>query len=156
MRNHSIRIINTHQRLETSSRSLRNNIERVLAFLGLEDCGVEVTLCDDAVMRAQNRKFMGKYRVTDVLSFPHWPPRVRHADYRGKLLGDILICLDQAERQAGAQGLAPDAEILFLAVHSILHLIGHDHGARAERLRMQAWESRIWEHLGRTRMGSGC
>lgn len=90
---------------------------------------------------------MGKGGTTDVLSFPQLPPQKRVAAYRGKFLGDILISLDRAKKQAEAQGLPLEKEVLFLALHSILHLIGHDHGEKGERLKMQKLESRIWRAL---------
>lgn len=95
-------------------------------------------------MRKQNRKHMGKRGTTDVLSFPQWPPQKRVSSYRGKFLGDVLISLDQAKRQAEAQKLSLQKEVLFLTLHSVLHLVGHDHGEDGERRRMQALESRIW------------
>lgn len=144
MKTPNILIINTHPRLKTSHRFLRTNTSRILGFLGLSDAWVEITLCDDAFMRKQNRKHMGKRGTTDVLSFPQWPPQKRVSSYRGKFLGDVLISLDQAKRQAEAQKLSLQKEVLFLTLHSVLHLVGHDHGEDGERRRMQALESRIW------------
>jgi probable rRNA maturation factor len=109
---------------------------------------VELTLCDDRFMRTINRRFMHKTGPTDVLSFPQIPPRKRPGDprvYRGRFLGDILISLDQAGRQAARQGIALTHEVEFLIIHAILHLIGHDHAMPAERLRMQALECRLWQ-----------
>jgi probable rRNA maturation factor len=98
-------------------------------------------------MRAQNLKYMKKNGTTDVLSFPQLAPQKSCLRYRGKFLGDILISLDQAKRQAKEQGIVFGQEVLFLTLHSILHLIGFDHGTKKELLKMQKIESEIWLDL---------
>lgn len=90
---------------------------------------------------------MGKRSTTDVLSFPQFEPQSSRKKYHGKFLGDILISLDQAARQAKLQKLPLRREVLFLTLHSILHLLGHDHGKEGERKKMQALESKIWMRL---------
>ena len=95
-----------------------------------------VALVSDARMRALNRQFRGKDKVTDVLSFP--------AETRG-FLGDIVIASGVAKKQAKAAGHSLNIEIRVLALHGLLHLLGYDHDgddgkmARVEaRLRMKA------------------
>lgn len=130
-----------------SLRSLKKNIERILRELKLSGSTVEVTLCDAAFMRRANRKYMYKAGTTDVLSFPQLTPQKNIKSYCGKFLGDILISLDAAALQAKEQRLTLVREVLFLTLHSILHLVGHDHAKADERLRMQAIESRIWKRI---------
>ena len=95
-----------------------------------------VALVSDARMRALNRQFRGKDKVTDVLSFP--------AGTRG-FLGDIVIASGVAKKQAKVAGHSLNIEIRILALHGLLHLLGYDHDgddgkmARVEaRLRMKA------------------
>lgn len=106
---------------------------------------------DDAFMKVQNKKHRGKKGTTDVLSFPQiLPKKVNSRDfrrYRSKFLGDILISLDQAQKQADEQNIDLKCEVLFLTVHSILHLLGFDHETEKQRLEMQALESKIWRHV---------
>lgn len=118
-----------------------------MRHLDLRDCRLELTFCDDAFMILQNQKHMGKRGTTDVLSFPQMGPQKNQKRYHGKFLGDILISLDQAKRQAVGQKLSLQKEILFLILHSILHLIGYDHAGKKDRLKMQALESEIWNTL---------
>lgn len=102
------------------------------------------------MMKRMNRRYRGKMGTTDVLSFPQitvdraTARRGHTRIFDGIFLGDILISLDQAERQAKVQGLPLKKEVLFLILHSILHLIGHDHADQKERNRMQKWERKIW------------
>ncbi len=79
-----------------------------------------VALVSDARMRALNRQFRGKDKVTDVLSFP--------ARTRG-FLGDIVIASGLAKKQAKAAGHGLNIEIRVLALHGLLHLLGYDHDA---------------------------
>jgi probable rRNA maturation factor len=79
-----------------------------------------VALVSDARMKALNRQFRGKDKVTDVLSFP--------AASRG-FLGDIVIASGMAKQQAKAAAHSLTTEIRILALHGLLHLLGYDHDA---------------------------
>ncbi len=142
-----IPIINNHPSLTISRLFLRNEIRKILRHLDLKGCGLELTFCDDPFMSGQNQKYMGKKGTTDVLSFPQIEPQKNRKYYQGKFLGDILISLDQAKRQATEQRLSLRKEVLFLILHSILHLIGYDHSEKGERCKMQTLESRVWKAL---------
>ena len=103
-----------------------------------------VALVSDARMRALNRQFRGKDKVTDVLSFPADPSTPLGAGTRA-FLGDIVIASGVAKKQAKAAGHSLNIEIRVLALHGLLHLLGYDHDgddgkmARVEaRLRMKA------------------
>jgi len=104
-----------------------------------------VALVSDRRMRALNRQFRGKDRVTDVLSFPASDPSAPSAFFAAGFLGDIVIAAGVAKRQAKEHGHSLKTEIQTLAVHGLLHLLGYDHEtddgtmARAEaRLRRKA------------------
>lgn len=98
-------------------------------------------------MRRLNKKFMHKEGTTDVLSFPQVAVKIANAGkprfFNGQLLGDIVISLDQASRQARAQNLPLRKEVAFLIVHSLLHLVGYDHDTQKNREKMQERESRL-------------
>lgn len=98
---------------------------------------------------------MGRDKTTDVLSFPLVEVSEDGVGsqkyFSGQLLGDVLISLDQAKRQAKQQNLSLMKEVVFLTAHSLLHLMGHDHANPRQRRRMQAEESRIWQGLYRLR-----
>lgn len=79
---------------------------------------VSVTLSDDEKIRRLNRDYRGKDAPTDVLSFP--------MDETG-MLGDIVLSLERAARQAELYGHSFERETAFLTVHSMLHLLGYDH-----------------------------
>lgn len=91
---------------------------------------------------------MHKKGTTDVLSFPQiavtHKQRGQVKVFANQFLGDILISLDQAKRQASEQGISLAKEVLFLMIHSILHLVGYDHAKEKDRVAMQRLESKIW------------
>ena len=77
-----------------------------------------IALASDQRVRSLNRRYLGKDRSTDVLSFP--------ADEPG-ILGDVVIALGVAARQARAAGHPLATELRVLALHGLLHLLGYDH-----------------------------
>lgn len=78
---------------------------------------VSIAFVDDEAMTSLNRKFRKKNRTTDVLTFP--------GDDR--FLGDIVISLDQARRQAADEKHSVATEVRYLILHGILHALGYDH-----------------------------
>lgn len=94
--------------------------------------------------------FMKKNTTTDVLSFPAMQPPKNLSDrkcFQNQFLGDILISLDQAQKQAKLQGVNLKQELLFLIIHSILHLIGYDHITTKQIKDMQNLESQLWKKI---------
>jgi len=68
-----------------------------------------------------------------------------HSEYRGALLGDVVIDVEQAARQARRVRRPLDDELAKLVIHGVLHLLGHDHEGAAEARRMRAEERRLWQ-----------
>lgn len=123
--------------------SLRRGAARILSASGLAETDWSVRLTDDDELRELNRTYAGHDRTTDVLSFAQ-------AEGPGPLplalLGDVVISVEQAARQAPGGDL--QAEILRLLAHGLSHLLGFDHGTDAEEQRMLAEERRLLEPLG--------
>jgi probable rRNA maturation factor len=115
---------------------------------GLPDAEVSVLLIGDRAMRTLNRQYRGKDRTTDVLSFPLREGKFYRVQHH--LLGDIVISVPAAARQAQAAGEALHDEIDRLLVHGFLHLLGYDHErGGVEARRMEARERRLREALKR-------
>jgi probable rRNA maturation factor len=134
--------------------------ETVNAALGRGDCEVELTLAGDPEMERLNFDHMGEHGPTDVLAFPlhEWRVDGRHsylADEDGisppgaTLLGDVVVDLDQAVRQASAGDWSVVEEILLLAIHGSLHLLGHDHAEIDEEQVMRGLEHDVLAALHR-------
>ena len=105
---------------------LASALRALMAELGLSDRELTVVLLNEDAMAERNRADRGVEGATDVLSYPtHEPddvgvPEIPH-------LGDVLICLDVAARQAPEHGHGLVEEVLVLAAHGITHLRGLDH-----------------------------
>ncbi|MEO6059305.1 MAG: rRNA maturation RNase YbeY [Candidatus Limnocylindria bacterium] len=130
------------------------------AALGDLDVEVELTLAGDVEMTHLNFDHMGERGPTDVLAFPlhQWLIDAGHshlADEDGvsppgaMLLGDVVVDLDQAERQAREGGWGVAEEIILLAIHGTLHLLGHDHAETDDELVMRRLESSVLNSLHR-------
>ncbi|MCS6913642.1 MAG: rRNA maturation RNase YbeY [Myxococcales bacterium] len=123
-------------------RQLRRRMARVLRAAGVGEAEVCISLTDDAELRELNRRFAGEDHATDVLSFSQRgvcpsPPG------EGELLGDIVISLEAAVRQAAAAGHPLSEELLHLAVHGLCHLLGYDHATPDEERVMFGHEARL-------------
>ena len=99
---------------------------------------LSVHLCGDAEIRALNRDFRARDAPTDVLSFPQEAP----------LLGDVVISLDTAARQARERGHGLELECRVLLAHGVAHLAGHDHHDPDEARAMAAEERRLLAVIG--------
>lgn len=96
-------------------------------------------------MRELNRTYRHIDRSTDVLSFASrgaYSPLPEE-----EALGDIVISVETAARQAEERGHSFDAEVELLIVHGMLHLLGHEHVEADERRRMQAMERRVLKRI---------
>jgi len=126
-------------------RLLSARARRVLREIERAESELSIALVDDAEIRALNSTWRGRDRATDVLAFSL--AEGLHAERRGPLLGDVVISLDTAARQARARRRSLDDEMARLLVHGALHLIGHDHVRAAEARRMRAEERRLLRAL---------
>jgi probable rRNA maturation factor len=108
----------------------------ILAALQLErapDSEVSVLLADDEVMSRMNVRYLGREGPTDVLAFS----QVQGQKVPGsKLLGDVVVSLEAAQRQARRTRCSTDEEVCLLAVHGVLHLLGWRDGTPAEQRKM--------------------
>ncbi len=131
-----------------------------LAAEGMPDhAQVDVTLVDDEEIRQLNRDYRDKDAPTDVLSFPIWEPEelalVReHPERfpeRPLLVGDVVISVETAARQAQDYGHSLERELAYLCVHGVLHLLGYDHEEETDRAAMREREEAILSEAGLVR-----
>ena len=131
-----------------SRKALKGALEALKTELGVGDKQLTVVLTDDAEIRALNRDHLDVDGPTDVLSFPLFElgdegfPDVPH-------LGDIVISLDTARRQADAAGHPLEHEVATLAAHGLTHLLGYDHPTEDAWAEFRANQTRILALLSR-------
>lgn len=124
----------------TRAKRLQAEVQRwarlMLRALKLPHAELSVVLCDDAFIHDLNRRYRKKDRPTDVLSFAM--REGEGSQYSKGALGDVIISLPTARKQARAANQTVDAEVCFLLGHGLLHLLGYDHRTLAEDRRMRA------------------
>ncbi len=108
--------------------------EHILADFHLENALFTLCLRKPAEIKKLNKTYRAIDKVTDVLSFSS--DGEVDPESGKPYLGDIVICLQQAEEQARCSGHILDNEIALLLVHGLLHLLGFDHGSKEDRQRM--------------------
>jgi probable rRNA maturation factor len=113
----------------------------------LEEEITEVTIAfiDDEAMKDLNRKFRKKGKTTDVLTFPA-DDSYNEPSATGRPLGDIVISVDQARRQAADEKHSLATEVRYLVLHGVLHALGYDH--ETDQGEMNALETRLREAVG--------
>ena len=126
------------QRLPVDRRRLRRTLRVALHDLGVWDHELSLTLVDDREIRRLNARFRGVRRRTDVLAFPLEGP--------APVLGEAVLSVETARRQAKALGHSLAEELDLLACHACLHLVGYDDRDRREARLMHAREMAL---LGR-------
>jgi rRNA maturation RNase YbeY len=125
---------------ESDAPGFEADAEALLLALELEGAELSVVLCNDARMAELNSAWRGVEGPTDVLSFPQEDAH---------LLGDLVISLDTADRQARERSHTLQDELRILLVHGMLHLLGYDHERDpAAHEEMAARETELMDRLG--------
>jgi probable rRNA maturation factor len=124
---------------EAGARKLRPWLEALVAELAPEADSFAVRFTGDRELRRANRTWRGRDAATDVLSFAGEPgPEGRH-------LGDLLISVPTARRQAAERGSDPERELRALLLHGVLHCLGYDHETDdGAMVRLEGRLSRRW------------
>lgn len=135
-------VLNGSEDWNISGQQIYLGVRALLDAEGVTEGELSITFLGDSDAQALNRTYLSHDWVPDVLSFPMSPP----------LLGDIYIGVEQARRQAEAYGVTEAEELLRLAIHGTLHVLGYDH-PEAPELRdacemmvlQEAWVRRVMD-----------
>ena len=118
----SLNVRNLQRRYKVDSRVLERFLRELASTLGAPEAWLTLALVGDARIQKLNRDFRGHDKPTDVLSFA----AARDED-DPDYLGDIVISVDSASRQANRRGSPLKRELKVLSLHGFLHLLGYDH-----------------------------
>lgn len=128
-------------------RALVAAAKRLLAAVGESGSSLSLTLVSDRAIRTINFEHRGKDRPTDVLSFPlNLSPADAVAagpSSPERMLGDVVISIETARRQAADYDAPLQDELYRLLIHGVLHVMGHDHLETSERRTMEREERRL-------------
>ncbi|MBM4141143.1 MAG: rRNA maturation RNase YbeY [Nitrospira sp.] len=143
-------IKNQQRLIKVNQHRIKKDLRKALHLLGLHSAEISILFVNDKRMKILNRQYRGVDKTTDVLSFSQIEDRTLNFELRTQniLLGDIVINLHQAKRQAAEHNLTFNEELRFLLIHGLLHLIGYDHekGGYARR-KMQKKTLELLEEL---------
>ena len=138
--------------------NIKNHLEKVIREVlnvekvDQEKCEISLSFVDEEKIRQLNKDFRSIDRVTDVLSFPiedfFNEDRENILEKPYLMLGDVVICLDVARKQADDLGHSFEREVMYLTCHSILHLLGYDHIEDDDKKIMRAREKEVMKNLG--------
>lgn len=141
---------------ESLKQILHRGIESAIRIAeGPEEAEVSLTLVDDVRIHELNREFRGVDRPTDVLSFAlqeETEDEPDILDYEDDLLGDIVISVERVRAQAVEYGHSFERELVYLAVHGTLHLLGYDHEEEEDRAEMRRQEEAVMSQVGLLRI----
>ena len=139
-----IEVVNRQRKLPLDCECWQAFVEKTRRVLPVDVEGVTVAFVSDRAMRELNRLWRHKRGTTDVLSFPAEQDKFEKME--GSRLGDVVISVEQAARQAKENGLTLDQEIAQLILHGLIHLCGYDHAT--DKGEMNRLELRLRRKLG--------
>ena len=139
-----IEVVNRQRKMPLDCKRWQAFVEKAWRVIPSNAEGVTIAFVSDRAMRELNRLWRHKQGTTDVLSFPVEQDEFEKAE--GSSLGDIVISVEQAERQARENGLTLDQEIAQLVLHGLIHLCGYDHAT--DKGEMNRLELRLRRKLG--------
>ena len=146
-----IRVTNTSSNTAFNVEAVHNAVHATLKAHDAETCEVSVLLTDDTDIKQLNRDYRGIDAPTDVLAFAMHEGE--DSDINPSLLGDLVISLETAARQASTKnGMSGrcgslETEVALLAVHGVLHLLGYDHQTQEEATAMFEKQESIFRLL---------
>jgi probable rRNA maturation factor len=142
-----VEVVNRQRKRRIDSehwRTVSEKAVKAVPALRSGSTGVTVAFVSDRAMRELNRRWRGRAETTDVLSFPAEQDEFEKSE--GPTLGDVVISVDQAARQAAENKLTFEEEVAQLILHGLLHLCGYDH--ETDSGQMNRLELRLRRKLG--------
>ena len=139
-----IEVVNRQRKVPLDCDVWRAFVVKALKVAPAKGASVTVAFVSDRVMRGLNNRWRGKRGTTDVLSFPAGWEEFEKVE--GVTLGDVVISVEQAARQAAEHGLSFENEVEQLILHGVLHLCGYDH--ETDSGEMNRLEVRLRRRLG--------
>ena len=145
----TIQIENAQQGHPIKKERLKRAAQTILSALGCPDAEVSILIVDDARIQELNRDYLQRDKPTNVISFSMQEGET--IALHSQLLGDVVISVDTAARDASEAGCSFESELYFLLLHGILHLLGYDHerGTAEDAERMEAKEKEIFALIER-------
>ncbi len=142
-----IQIDNQQKRIKINKRKFRTAVTKLMKLLDCAGMEISISFVDDETIQRLNRQYLSKDRPTNVISFPL--QEGAFSSINPDMLGDVVISVDTAYRDADQGNLSFDEEIIFLIIHGLLHLTGYNHEntSKADTLKMKKKEKELFRLL---------
>lgn len=142
-----LQIENSQNKIKIDKRKIRNTVLKVLKILDCPDKEISLYFVDDEYIKQLNKQYLGKDQATNVLSFSL--QEGEYGDINPQILGDIIVSVETAQRDALYGKLNIAREIDFLLIHGILHLLGYNHEntTKKESNKMQQKEKELFNKI---------
>ena len=137
-----IEISNYTRKYRINKKELKQLIEQVSKLTDCREGTISISFVGKKRIRAINRRFRGKDKATNVISFPFMDNLPKE-----KIIGDIIICPSVASKEARKYGNNFVDYVAFLLIHGFLHLLGYDHIKEKDRLIMERKEEEIFRSI---------
>lgn len=138
----TVLITNDHEICPVNIDFIEKQADQILADLDSSDNELSILFVDDSGIRQLNKEYRDKDSATDVLSFPQFDED-DEPGFTSNLLGDVVISIETAKRQAKEHHLSLEEELILLLIHGILHLLGYDHERSASEAEAMQKKSRM-------------
>lgn len=142
----TVEVLNRQRKVRLDSKLLRRLLSACAEAAGATGHEVAVVLLSNRAIQKLNRRWRGVNKPTDCISFPSDAAPGARPTHLGDIAISAEMALEQAMERAGqdtVQQVALYKELLFLFIHSLLHLMGYDHERKGEAIRMRAAEKRV-------------
>jgi probable rRNA maturation factor len=126
-----LQIENSQNKIKIDKRMIRGTVSKILKILSCADKEISLSFVDDEKIKQLNKQYLGKDNATNVLSFSLLEGE--YGNINPQILGDIIISVETAQRDALYGKLTINQEIDFLIIHGILHLLGYNHENTTEK-----------------------
>ena len=148
-----ITIKNNIKKIKVSEKKIRELVTQILKILNYQDFDIGIWFTTNATIKKYNKKYRKKNKATDILSFPFHTQlkageKIRIHTPDEKNLGDIMLSLEHAQKDAREAKRPFNDHIKMLLVHGICHLLGYDHKTDIDYKKMQTKETSILKKLG--------
>ena len=142
-----LQIRNSQNKINIDKRRIRSTVLKIMKMLDCADKELSISLVDDDYIQELNKHYLGRDKTTNVISFS-----IREGEYGNinpQLLGDVIISVDTAMKDADKGKLSIDQEIDFLMIHGILHLLGYNHEntTKEETKKMRQKEKELFNEI---------
>ncbi len=149
----AVLITDDHELLKMPIESLRQTAQALLNELGRPEGELSILITDDGNIAAINRDYFNRPWPTNVISFSMLEGEFADVNPEAKMLGDIVISMETAEREAVEADMPVEENIVRLLVHGLLHIFGYDHEAPdADAERMARKSEQLMEMLKKERL----